>query len=192
MKSVLAVVSLCAMLVCGCGKENEHEKEIANLQKDLGEQRERHVEKRGGESAELRAGLRDGKSTPLSDVLFERKIKSIAGGLDSKAAVERVSAAKRALELKEMYPDRDYTELIIPLMRIVKDEKAERAARIPAVHALHLIRSERGDFAIEGMSSYSNDREFRRLCSRLSSKRDDENNLARLEREKPEVNLTKR
>ncbi len=192
MKSVLAVVSLCAMLVCGCGKENEREKEIANPQKDSGEQRERHVEKRDGESVGLQAGLRAGKSTPLSDVLFERKIKSIAGGLDSKVTVERVSAAKRALELKEMYPDRDYSELIIPLMRIVKDEKAERAARIPAVHALHLIRSERGDFAIEGMSSYSNDREFRRLCSRLSSKRDDENNLARLERERPEVNLTKR
>ncbi|MBI5471489.1 MAG: hypothetical protein HY961_04000 [Ignavibacteriae bacterium] len=276
MKNLLLAVSMCAaLLVGGCGKEDEKDKEIARLQKELDESNQRlddmmksvddvygdlesihtkesealrDAERTGGEfstaderldniraelkenrrkiaqletrahssrgnTAELQNGIkrlkgrldeRDRSLTQLeermrrsrpamSEVQFERRIKSLAKGLNSTTKAEQRSAAEAALELKQAYPDRNYAALIIPLMRVVKNDDAERATRMPAAQALHLMHSDRGDYAIDGVSRYSNDREFRRYCTKLAAQRAEENDLARMEREKPEpATLTER
>lgn len=79
-----------------------------------------------------------------------------------------IGGTQTVREMKKAVPTHDFSKLIIPLMRIVKDEEADRAARILAALALDEIDSERGNFAISREAEMSNDEVFKSLCSNLT------------------------
>ena len=79
-----------------------------------------------------------------------------------------IGGTQTVREMKKAVPTHDFSKLIIPLMRIVKDEEADRAARILAALALDEIDSERGNFAISREAEMSEDDVFKSLCSNLT------------------------
>jgi hypothetical protein len=60
------------------------------------------------------------------------------------------SAAQVVRDVKALVPRYEFSKLIIPLLRIVKDENTQPASRIVAALALHDLG---GDFAIEDKDS---------------------------------------
>jgi hypothetical protein len=88
--------------------------------------------------------------------------------LESSSVGICIGGAQTARELKSHVPEYDFSKIIIPLMRIVKDENADRAARILAALALHDLRSERGDFAISREGEMSKDEVFKSFCANLA------------------------
>ena len=82
-----------------------------------------------------------------------------------------VGGAQTVREMKKAVPTHDFARLIIPLMAIVKDEKADRAARILSALALDEIDAERGNFAIAREGEMSKDEVFKSLCSNLAKSR---------------------
>jgi hypothetical protein len=79
-----------------------------------------------------------------------------------------IGGTQTVREMKAAVPSHDFTKLIIPLMRIVKDENADRAERILAALALDEIDSDRGNFAISREGEMSGDEVFKSLCANLS------------------------
>jgi hypothetical protein len=79
-----------------------------------------------------------------------------------------IGGTQTVREMKKAVPSHDFSKLIIPLMRIVKDEEADRAARILAALALDEIDSDRGNFAISREGEMSKDEVFKSLCANLS------------------------
>jgi len=82
-----------------------------------------------------------------------------------------IGGAQTVREMKQAVPDHDFTKIIIPLMRIVKDEDADRAARILSALALNELESERGDFAISQEGKMSKDEIFKSFCANLARTR---------------------
>ncbi len=82
-----------------------------------------------------------------------------------------IGGAQTAREMKKHAPNYDFSKIIIPLMRIVKDEDADRAARIVAALALHDLESERGDFAISREGEMAKDEIFKSFCASLARTR---------------------
>jgi hypothetical protein len=79
-----------------------------------------------------------------------------------------IGGTQTVREMKKAVPTHDFSKLIIPLMRIVKDEESDRAARILAALALDEIDSERGNFAISREAEMSQDDVFKSLCANLT------------------------
>jgi hypothetical protein len=82
-----------------------------------------------------------------------------------------LTAANTARQLKELLPEREFTSLVIPLMRIVKDEDAETSAGIVAAVALSGLRSAKGDFVISRTAEFTQDQRVKTVCSWLSHNR---------------------
>ena len=59
-----------------------------------------------------------------------------------------VDAGEIARTLKEIRPEQSFSELVIPLMAIIKDDGRTAGERVVAARALHELRNPRGDFAI--------------------------------------------
>ena len=79
-----------------------------------------------------------------------------------------IGGTQTVREMKKAVPAHDASKLIITLMRIVKDESADRAERILAALALDEIDSERGNFAISREAELSSDPVFKSLCANLT------------------------
>jgi hypothetical protein len=88
--------------------------------------------------------------------------------LESKNPGVVIGGTQTVREMKKAVPTHDFSKLIIPLMRIVKDENSDRASRILAALALDEIDSERGNFAISREGEMSNDDVFKSLCANLT------------------------
>jgi len=84
----------------------------------------------------------------------------------------RACAALTVKQLKESNPAYSFQRSIIPLMRIVKEEKCDRTSRIAASLALYTLRSSRGDFAIKRTGEFTDDESVKRACMRLSLARE--------------------
>ncbi len=126
------------------------------------------------------------KSKRLSEVQFERKLKHIAKALESGNGSEQAAAAQTVRDLHATYPDRAYTPLVIPLMRVMKNTDADIPVRMLAALALHELRSERGDFAIRRVGEFTSDSRLKKLCASLNAERVKQDNLARAERNEGE------
>lgn len=101
----------------------------------------------------------------------EQSEQSLKLALESNSVGLQVSAAQTARDLKALLPREEFSSLIIPLMRIVKNEDAETPCRIVAAIALHNLRSERGDFAIERAAQFTGNERVKHVCSWLSFNR---------------------
>lgn len=140
----------------------------------------------------------EAKSQRLSEVQFERKLKYLAKTLESKHSSEQATAAQTVRDLHAAYPDRSYSPLVIPLMRVMKNTDADTPVRMLAALALHELHSERGDFAIRRVGEFTSDSRLKKLCASLNSERMKQENLARAERNEGQrldavsSNITKR
>jgi hypothetical protein len=125
------------------------------------------------------ASAQDEKAVPVSTVkpveFTEEKISLIEDNLvrdlESPIVGIVIGGAQTVREMKKAVPAHDFSKLIIPLMRIVKDEGADRAARILSALALDEIDSERGNFAIAQEGQMAKDDIFKSLCANLASAR---------------------
>lgn len=97
--------------------------------------------------------------------LFER---NLVRALESNSPGLQASAAQVIRNLKRQRPTYKFSECVIPLMRIVKDESRETGVRIVAALALHELRTARGDFAISRKAAVSKDPRIKRLCTWLT------------------------
>jgi len=116
---------------------------------------------------------------PANAVRLEQSKKSLVMALESSSPGLQSSAAQTVRELKTLIPDDPFTCMVIPLMRIVKDEDAAVEARILAALALHELNSAKGDFAIKGEAKYSDVSRFQYICAALTAERAKEVQLAR-------------
>jgi hypothetical protein len=97
--------------------------------------------------------------------------KSIQQALESGSFGLQTSAAQVVRDVKALVPRYEFPRLVIPLMRIVKDESAQPASRILAALALHELESERGDFAIKRVGEFTDVRQVKHVCVSLTQER---------------------
>jgi hypothetical protein len=111
----------------------------------------------------------------VGDKFTEEKIDliedNLVNDLDSPIIGVVIGGAQTVREMKKAVPTHDFAKLIIPLMRIVKDQNADRGARILAALALFDIDSERGNFAISREGEMGSDEVFKALCANLTAVR---------------------
>jgi len=116
---------------------------------------------------------------PANAARLEQSKQSLVMALESSSPGLQATAAQTVRELKSLVPDDPFTCMIIPLMRIVKDEDAAVEARILAALALHELNSEKGDFAIKGEAKHSGVSRFKYICAALTAERAKQVQLAR-------------
>jgi hypothetical protein len=98
----------------------------------------------------------------------EQTEKSLVMALASNSVGLRTSAAQTVRDLKALMPERSFSHLVIPLMRIVKDQNMEDCSRVVAALALHELHSATGDFAIEREARLTDCAKMKHLCSWLA------------------------
>ena len=94
--------------------------------------------------------------------------KSLVLALESNSVGLRTSAAQTVRDLKVLMPERSFSRLVIPLMRIVKDQDTDGCSRVIAAIALHELRSAVGDFAISREAKFADCPKMRRICNWLT------------------------
>jgi hypothetical protein len=99
---------------------------------------------------------------------IDQSEKSLKGALESPSLGMQLTAAETVRQLKGLKPDRTFSSLVIPLMRIVKDENADASSRVVAAIALNNLNSARGDFAISRTAQFTNNERVKHVCSWLS------------------------
>ena len=80
----------------------------------------------------------------------------------------QLSAALTVREMKRMMPQKTFTALVIPLMAILKDDKADESVRTVAAMALHDLHSARGDYAISRLAEDASSPNIQKICQWLS------------------------
>jgi hypothetical protein len=100
--------------------------------------------------------------------------KSLKMALESISAGSQLTAAQTVRELKTLLPGRYFSSLVIPLMRIVKDENSDTHSRVVAAIALHELRSAMGDFAISRTAQFTDNHQVKHVCSWLTYNRKSE------------------
>ena len=123
-----------------------------------------------------RAQVNQDGPKPFTHATVEQTEQSLVKALESDSPGLQVSAAATIRELKSLMPDRSFSSRVIPLMRIVKNENADRDARIVAAIALHELNSGKGDYAIKSMARTTSNERFAYICSWLTYYRAKENN----------------
>ena len=124
---------------------------------------------RASSPAQAGAGM---EGAPAAHQFTEEKIALIEDNLvldlESPIPGVAIGGTQTVREIKKAVPTHDFSKLIIPLMRIVKNEDADRAERILAALALDEIDSDRGNFAISREAEMSKDDVFKSLCANLA------------------------
>jgi len=100
---------------------------------------------------------------------IEQVKKSLRTALETPSPSLQITAAYTTRQLKELLPDEEFSSLVIPLMRIVKDENAETSARMVAAVTLHRLHSATGDFAISRTAQFTDNARVKNICSLLTS-----------------------
>lgn len=107
----------------------------------------------------------------FTDEKLQATEKSLVQALESGNFGVQTSAAQVVRDLKGLVPRYEFSSLVIPLMRIVKDEDAKPASRILAALALHELGSARGDFAIKRTAEFTDAKQVKYVCLWLSFER---------------------
>ena len=112
-------------------------------------------------------------TTKPDDVLFKGTTldvieRNLAMGLNTRSPGVQASASQVIRDLKTLMPEQDFSLLVIPLMRIVKNEDAETQVRMIATLALHELNSLRGDFAITQLARFTSNTRVQHLCGWLA------------------------
>ncbi len=110
-------------------------------------------------------------AAPFTRATVEQTEKSLINALESNSEGLQISAALTVRELKTMMPERSFSSLVIPLMRIVKDDNASSASRVIAAIALSDLHSAMGDYAISRETNFTGDAALKHACSWLAYNR---------------------
>ncbi len=102
---------------------------------------------------------------------IEQSETSLKIALEAPSPGLQLTAANTTRQLKELLPDQEFSSLVIPLMRIVKDENAETSSRLVAAIALDGLRSAKGDFAISRTAEFTNNPRVKNTCAWLAYNR---------------------
>lgn len=78
------------------------------------------------------------------------------------------SSAQTIRQLQEIFPDRPFSSLIDPLIKIIQDEEGDTHVRILSALALEGLHSEKGDNAIFEVSRTTKDKSVKDALSALS------------------------
>ena len=97
--------------------------------------------------------------------------KNLQMALESESFGLQTSAAQVVRDVKALVPRYEFSHLVIPLMRILKDESAPSASRVLAALALHDLGSERGDFAIKRVGEFTHVGQVKLVCVSLARER---------------------
>lgn len=119
-------------------------------------------------AASVRAQDNSSTVVRFKNSTLEQTEKSLVRALESNSPGMHASAAQTIRELKTLMPAESFSCFVVPLMRIVKDEHAERCTRILAALALHDLHSARGDFAIARTALFTDCPRLKQLCSWLT------------------------
>jgi hypothetical protein len=82
------------------------------------------------------------------------------------------SAARTLRELKTYNSRYSYSRSVIPLMRIVKSERADTQSRLCAALALHDLKSTLGDYAIAITAKFTDNARVQKVCYWLAYTRE--------------------
>jgi hypothetical protein len=74
-------------------------------------------------------------------------------------------------DLKDLYPDEEFSSLTIPLMAIMNDESAETPVRVIAALALDRLESAVGDYAISQLPRFTDNPRVQYICTALTVRR---------------------
>jgi len=122
-------------------------------------------------SAPVRA-LDETLPTPrFVNATVDQSEKSLRLALESISVGSQLTAAQTVRELKTLLPNRSFSSLVIPLMRIVKDEDCDVHSRVLAAIALHDLHSAVGDFAISRTAQFTDSQQVKHVCSWLTYSR---------------------
>lgn len=99
-------------------------------------------------------------------------VESLADALSHESAGVQASAAQAIRQLEWEFPQEPFTELLEPLMRVVKDENEDTRVRLLSAIALDGLHSDIGDGAIEAVAKYSPNKSIMELCGALIIKND--------------------
>ncbi|MBI5022533.1 MAG: hypothetical protein HZB59_13950 [Ignavibacteriales bacterium] len=100
---------------------------------------------------------------------------NLISALKSNNSGMQTSAAIVLKQIKQIVPEYEFSQTIIPLMGIVKSEQCCSTTRVTAALALHALKSERGDFAIKRTARFTEDERLKQICSYLAWDREKEN-----------------
>jgi hypothetical protein len=96
---------------------------------------------------------------------------NIVIALESGIPGMQADAAQLVRDLNRILPEESFSECVIPLMAILKNEQQERPVRILAALALDQIGSERGSFAIARTATFTSDPQVKYVCTWLAYER---------------------
>lgn len=125
---------------------------------------------------QVRAGDETQTAARFTNVTFEQTEQELYNGLKSTNPDVLASVSLTIKDLRELYPERSLSKMIIPLMAVVKNEDMPCAARTTAAIALHSLNSARGDFAIKRTALYTNCERTKHICNWLTYYRHVEEN----------------
>jgi hypothetical protein len=92
-------------------------------------------------------------------------------GLTSGIPGQEADAAQLVRDLRYLRPEQSFSECVIPLMGILKNENAHTGARILAALALNELGSSRGDFAIERTAKFTSNPRVKHVCTLIVAAR---------------------
>jgi hypothetical protein len=93
----------------------------------------------------------------------EMLIKSLESGKPEMIS----SAAQTVRELEQIFPEESFSSMLNPLIKIVKDEKAETVSRILSLFAIEALHSDVGDAAIKDVQNSTSDKTLREICNAM-------------------------
>ncbi len=105
---------------------------------------------------------------PFQRATAEQTEQSLKKALESNSPGLQISAALTVREMKRMMPQRSFTSLVIPLMALLKNDKADESVRTIAAMALHDLHSARGDYAISRLAEDPGSPGIQKICQWLS------------------------
>ncbi len=115
----------------------------------------------------------------LSEAQLNVVEQNLVQALESNSPGLQASAAQIIRDVKKLRPEFKFSQSVIPLMGIVKNERSDIGARIVATLALHELKTARGDFAISRSAKFSNNGRIQHLCTWLTYARAKENGVNR-------------
>ena len=96
---------------------------------------------------------------------------NIVNALRSDVPGMQADAAQLVRDLRSLRPEQSFSNCVIPLMAVVKNEQIESGARILAALALDQLESPMGDFAISRTASFTSDSKLKHVCGWLAYER---------------------
>jgi HEAT repeat protein len=111
-------------------------------------------------------------STRFTKQHMKQIVESLADALEHESAGVQASAAQAIRQLEWEFPYEPLSEVLEPLIRVLKNNHADTRVRILSAIALDGLHTDTGDAVIEEMAKLCPDKSVMELCSALIIKND--------------------